>query len=71
MKRLAEFLAWIPREMARRSWDVPLPLILLSYTYALHADEAIDLAGIARSLELHPQHKEPIMSLAQRLQAEG
>ena len=71
MKRLAEFLAWIAREMARRGWDVPLPLVLLSYNYALHADEAIDLAAIARSLEQLSQYKEPIMSLAQRLKAEG
>jgi predicted transposase YdaD len=71
VKRLAEFLEWLSQEMARHGWDVPLPLVQLSYTYTLHADGAIDLDQIARSLETHPHIKEPIMSLAQKLKAEG
>jgi predicted transposase YdaD len=71
LKRLAEWLAWIAVEMARLGWAVPLPLVRLSYNYAIHSDEKIDLPDIARSLALHPELKESIMSLAQKLKAEG
>ena len=70
-KDVAGFLKWFNTEAQRRGWQVSQSLILLSYTYVLHADTAIDLDQIARSLEYTTQHKEPIMSLAQRLKAEG
>jgi len=70
-KDLAAFLEWFGSEAKRRGWQVEQSLILLSYTYVLHADATIDEAQIARSLEHTQQHKEPIMSLAQRLIARG
>ena len=70
-KQVSEFLRWFDREAQRQGWRVPEPLILLSYTYVLHVDAVIDLDEIARSLEHTTQDKEPIMSLAQRLRAEG
>jgi predicted transposase/invertase (TIGR01784 family) len=70
-KRLAEFLVWIADEMQRQGWNVPEPLLLLSYLYAMHADATIDEKQIAHSLEGNPNLKENIMSLAERLIARG
>lgn len=70
-KDLDAFLEWFDAEAQRRGWQVDMDLILLSYTYVLHADAAIDVEQIARSLEHTKQLKEPIMSLAQRLIAKG
>lgn len=70
-KRIGDFLVWIADEMARQGWQVPEPLVLLSYLYAMHTDERIDEAQIARSLQHQPNYKENIMSLAQQLIARG
>lgn len=70
-KRLAEFLVWIADEMQRQGWNMPEPLLLLSYLYAMHADTTIDEEQIARSLDSNPNLKENIISLAERLIARG
>ena len=70
-KDVGAFLEWFDAEAQRHGWPVPQALILLSYTYVLHADASIDEEQIVRSLTHVGQLRDSVMSLAQKLIATG
>jgi predicted transposase/invertase (TIGR01784 family) len=67
-KELLRFFQWLAQIPAH---DLPDNLLSLMLLYALHSDSDLDAKGIYHTLTTNPELEKNIMSVAEKLKAEG
>jgi hypothetical protein len=71
VKKIAEFLRWLKEGLMTGSIRVPESLLEQSFVYVLNVDDVVDVETIADTLASQPQLKSNVMTLAERLIAQG
>ena len=71
IKKIAEFLRWLKEGLSTGRIRVPESLLEQSFVCVLHVDDVIDVETIADTLASQPQLKSNVMTLAERLIAQG